>query len=278
MDCRAGESLAGPPRSARVVRRVRRRPRRASSRTRRRRLGGRQRRRSRPRSRWRAAPARGASTSRSTRPLEDGVTVDGDHIVERRRGVTTPLMPLASVRLPGRHLLADVLAAAAVGFVAGVPPAAMQRAVERFRGLEHALERVGEHGGVRFVNDSKATNSSRPAGRSRALTRRRRDHGRPLQGRRLRRSRATSSGVASPRSWRSAKRATGSRPRFGTSCPCITRRRWRRRQPRVSPRRLGRRRPARAGVLELRHVSGLRRSRRAFKAAVTELKKERMAQ
>ncbi len=91
-------------------------------------------------------------------PLENGVTVAGDHIVERRRGVTTPVMPRAAVRLPGRHLLADVLAASAVGIVAGVPPVAIERAVERFRGLEHALEAVGEHGGVRFVNDSKATN------------------------------------------------------------------------------------------------------------------------
>ena len=91
-------------------------------------------------------------------PLVDGVTVEGDHIVQRRGGVTTPVMPRAAVRLPGRHLLADVLAASAVGIVAGVPASAMQRAVERFRGLEHALETVGEHGSVRFVNDSKATN------------------------------------------------------------------------------------------------------------------------
>jgi UDP-N-acetylmuramoylalanine--D-glutamate ligase len=34
----------------------------------------------------------------------------------------------------------------------------MKGAVERFEGLEHALERVAEIGGVRFVNDSKATN------------------------------------------------------------------------------------------------------------------------
>ena len=91
-------------------------------------------------------------------PLEDGVTVAGDHIVERRGGVSTPVMPRAAVRLPGRHLLADVLAASAVGIVAGVPASALQSAVERFRGLEHALESVGEHAGVRFVNDSKATN------------------------------------------------------------------------------------------------------------------------
>ena len=34
----------------------------------------------------------------------------------------------------------------------------MTRAVEGFAGLEHALEPVGEIGGVKFVNDSKATN------------------------------------------------------------------------------------------------------------------------
>ncbi len=89
---------------------------------------------------------------------DDGVTVQGGAIVRRHRGAAAPLVPLASVKLPGRHLLADVLAATAVGCLAGVPPAAMRRAVETFNGLEHALERVAEISGVRFVNDSKATN------------------------------------------------------------------------------------------------------------------------
>jgi UDP-N-acetylmuramoylalanine--D-glutamate ligase len=45
-----------------------------------------------------------------------------------------------------------------VAALAGVEPEAMTRAVEGFTGLEHALEPVTELGGVRFVNDSKATN------------------------------------------------------------------------------------------------------------------------
>jgi UDP-N-acetylmuramoylalanine--D-glutamate ligase len=45
-----------------------------------------------------------------------------------------------------------------VAFLAGVEPSAMTRAVEGFLGLEHALEPVTELAGVRFVNDSKATN------------------------------------------------------------------------------------------------------------------------
>jgi UDP-N-acetylmuramoylalanine--D-glutamate ligase len=72
--------------------------------------------------------------------------------------LNTPLVPLASIRLIGRHLVADVMAAATVAQIAGVSHDAIVRAVESFTGLEHALEPVAVVGGVRFINDSKATN------------------------------------------------------------------------------------------------------------------------
>jgi UDP-N-acetylmuramoylalanine--D-glutamate ligase len=50
------------------------------------------------------------------------------------------------------------MAAATVGAIAGAAPAAMTAAVDAFEGLEHAMELVAEIGGVKFVNDSKATN------------------------------------------------------------------------------------------------------------------------
>ena len=90
--------------------------------------------------------------------LASGVVIHGDSIVRRTREGDRLLVPLASVRLLGRHLLADVLAASAVASIAGVDAEAMTRAVEHFQGLEHALEPVAEFGNVRFVNDSKATN------------------------------------------------------------------------------------------------------------------------
>jgi UDP-N-acetylmuramoylalanine--D-glutamate ligase len=93
-----------------------------------------------------------------TDSLASGVLVHGDSIVRRTTEGDTPLVPLASVRLLGRHLIADVLAASAVASLVGVDAAAMTEAVERFTGLEHALEPVAEFGGVMFVNDSKATN------------------------------------------------------------------------------------------------------------------------
>jgi UDP-N-acetylmuramoylalanine--D-glutamate ligase len=93
------------------------------------------------------------------RALPEGVVVANDAIVRRRRGGADQiLVPLSAVKLLGRHLLADVLAAAAVASLVGVDPEAMTRAVEGFTGLEHALEPAGDFGGVRFVNDSKATN------------------------------------------------------------------------------------------------------------------------
>ena len=87
-----------------------------------------------------------------------GVTVQDGSIVERGPSGTTELMPVSAVKLPGRHLLADVLAASAVARIAGVAPSAMRTAVETFNGLEHALQRVADIAGVQFVNDSKATN------------------------------------------------------------------------------------------------------------------------
>ena len=72
--------------------------------------------------------------------------------------INTPVVPLSSIRLIGRHLVSDVMAAATVARIAGVPEHAMVQAVESFRGLEHTLEPVAVVDGVRFVNDSKATN------------------------------------------------------------------------------------------------------------------------
>ena len=91
-------------------------------------------------------------------PLAEGVVLEGGVIVRRTNAASLPLVPLTSVRLLGRHLLVDVMAASAIAALAGVEPEAMKAAVEGFSGLEHALEPVSCIAGVQFVNDSKATN------------------------------------------------------------------------------------------------------------------------
>lgn len=86
------------------------------------------------------------------------VTVADGCVVERGDEGDTPLVRTSDVRLMGPHLMADVLAAAAITRLAGARPGHIAAAVSAFRGLEHAMEWVDEIDGVRYVNDSKATN------------------------------------------------------------------------------------------------------------------------
>jgi len=76
----------------------------------------------------------------------------------RLDGRVETLFRSADVRLPGRHLAGDLLAAGAAAHLLGAPADAIARAVAAFPGSEHVLERVAELGGVSFFNDSKATN------------------------------------------------------------------------------------------------------------------------
>ena len=62
-------------------------------------------------------------------------------------------------------MLSNVAAASAICVAAGASGESMARALEGFTGLEHVMEPVATLGGVRFVNDSKATNID-AAGRS----------------------------------------------------------------------------------------------------------------
>jgi UDP-N-acetylmuramoylalanine--D-glutamate ligase len=112
--------------------------------------------------RRRAREAREASTrlfGRRTSPA-DGTGIEDGWIVDRSAAAAAPrrLVPVDSIHLHGAHLVDDVMAAATVGAIAGAAPAAMTAAVDAFHGLEHAMEDVGAIDGVRFINDSKATN------------------------------------------------------------------------------------------------------------------------
>jgi UDP-N-acetylmuramoylalanine--D-glutamate ligase len=69
--------------------------------------------------------------------------------------------------IPGAHNRENAAAATAAGRAAGLDDAAIAEALRTFPGVEHRLELVAEIDGVRYVNDSKATNS---AATRRALT------------------------------------------------------------------------------------------------------------
>ena len=78
-----------------------------------------------------------------------------------RRIVFEPADDLpAEPLIPGAHNRENAAAATAAARALGVPDARIAEALETFPGVEHRLEPVAEIGGVRFVNDSKATNTA----------------------------------------------------------------------------------------------------------------------
>jgi UDP-N-acetylmuramoylalanine--D-glutamate ligase len=73
------------------------------------------------------------------------------------------LLPRDALELLGQHNVANGLAAALAVHEAGIAPGAIAEGLRTFRALHHRLETVAETGGVRWINDSKATNVSSTA-------------------------------------------------------------------------------------------------------------------
>jgi UDP-N-acetylmuramoylalanine--D-glutamate ligase len=73
----------------------------------------------------------------------------------------------AEPSIPGEHNRENAAAATAAARAAGIPDDAIAAALSAFAGVPHRLELVREVAGVRFVNDSKATN---PEAAERALS------------------------------------------------------------------------------------------------------------
>ena len=68
------------------------------------------------------------------------------------------LMPTNELKIPGQHNQSNALAALALGYAINLDMSAMLDTLRHFKGLAHRSEWVAEHNGVRWFNDSKATN------------------------------------------------------------------------------------------------------------------------
>jgi UDP-N-acetylmuramoylalanine--D-glutamate ligase len=92
-------------------------------------------------------------------PVARGTMINnGEILFLSEQQVKTAIMPVSEIMLPGAHNLENVLAAVCTAMLAGVPADAIRRVLKRFKGVEHRLEFVAERNGVRYYNDSKATN------------------------------------------------------------------------------------------------------------------------
>jgi UDP-N-acetylmuramoylalanine--D-glutamate ligase len=91
-------------------------------------------------------------------PRHEGAHVEADAVVLRLPGRPEERYGLARSRLVGRHNRENVLAAVTTARLAGATTAAVQEAIDTIEPLPHRLALVAERGGVRWYDDSKATN------------------------------------------------------------------------------------------------------------------------
>jgi UDP-N-acetylmuramoylalanine--D-glutamate ligase len=92
--------------------------------------------------------------------LRDGIAVEGELLIERRRGHSHIIASLAGISsLRGRHNAQNAACAIAALGEAAHDRARLQDALQTFPGLPHRMEEVGRRGRVLFINDSKATNA-----------------------------------------------------------------------------------------------------------------------
>jgi UDP-N-acetylmuramoylalanine--D-glutamate ligase len=93
-----------------------------------------------------------------TDPTGDGVWEQGGSLRFRFEGREGTLIRRDDARLKGPHNTENMAAAAAAALAVGIPERAIAQSLREFHGLPHRLTLVAEIGGVRYVNDSKATN------------------------------------------------------------------------------------------------------------------------
>ncbi len=97
-----------------------------------------------------------------TRAVSDGAFVDGDELVIAR-GRLQQRVPLGIVQLPGAHVVENALAACLAAALGGASVPALAEVLAEFRGLPYRFRLVTDAGGVRYYEDSLATNPAAAA-------------------------------------------------------------------------------------------------------------------
>ncbi len=91
--------------------------------------------------------------------LTDGICLKGEDIVRMTDGRVEKIIGKKELLIPGEHNVENAMAAIAIGLAMDVPAESLAETLRHFHAVEHRIEFVAEKGGVRYYNDSKATNT-----------------------------------------------------------------------------------------------------------------------
>lgn len=97
-----------------------------------------------------------AYTKKEGLPFGAWATTAGLHL--ELPGQPPALIEWKYLKLTGKHNLTNALAALSAAALVGVPPERLKEGLASFTGVPHRMELIAEVAGVRFINDSKATN------------------------------------------------------------------------------------------------------------------------
>jgi UDP-N-acetylmuramoylalanine--D-glutamate ligase len=87
-----------------------------------------------------------------------GARLEEGGIIRAKFGSRRLSLDTSRMQIRGIHNTYNAMAAALAGLAAGVPVGSIAASIERFEGVEHRLQPVGELDGAQYINDSKATN------------------------------------------------------------------------------------------------------------------------
>ncbi|MCQ2545850.1 MAG: UDP-N-acetylmuramoyl-L-alanine--D-glutamate ligase, partial [Clostridia bacterium] len=83
----------------------------------------------------------------------------GKIVIVNEAGEEIEICGVDELKIPGTHNLENALAAAAICYFGGIDPKVIGDTMRSFAGVAHRIELCCEKNGVRFVNDSKGTNT-----------------------------------------------------------------------------------------------------------------------
>lgn len=90
--------------------------------------------------------------------LKNGAYLDGENVIIRIARERDVLLQKNEIGIPGPHNLMNAMAASLIARAMGIEYDVIRDVLKSFKGVEHRIEFVRECDGVRYYNDSKATN------------------------------------------------------------------------------------------------------------------------
>ncbi len=88
----------------------------------------------------------------------EGAFVSANNMIVRIGEKDYNIIPIEQISVKGDHNIYNAMAATLVSMVCKISQASIRATLKNFKGVEHRLEFVRDLDGIRYINDSKATN------------------------------------------------------------------------------------------------------------------------